>query len=134
MSDLFVAEFRTEKELKPFSPPLDLLDMRSTCSSVGLPASLVCALPPRGLENGREVGTEKDTLLFLLPMAKSTLLILADKLPPLAETVQVDTVGDVDWSTSGLLFMLGSSSSSLLASGDDVGSSNGAVPPSSACR
>ena len=99
MSDVDAAEFRTERE---FPPPSDLLDMRRTCSSVGLPASLVWALPPRGLVYGIEEGTEKDTLLFLLTMAKSGLLILADMLPPLAETVQVDTALVVVRSSPGL--------------------------------
>ena len=133
MSDLVVAGFRTEKEFRPVSPPLDLADMRRTCSSVGLPASLVWALPPRGLENEREEGTEKDTLLFLFAMAKSTLLILADMLPPLAKTVHVDAVGVVGWSTSGLLCLMGSWSSSLLARGE-VGAGSGVVPPISACK
>merc|ERR1719431_1499463 len=42
MSDLEAAEFKTEIEFLPLSPPpLGLLDMRRTCSNVGLPASLV---------------------------------------------------------------------------------------------
>ena len=82
-------------------PPLDWLDMRSTCSRVGLPASLACSRPRKGLEKGREEATEKDTLLFLLAAVKLGLVRLADMLPPLAETVQVET-GLGEYSSGGL--------------------------------
>ena len=65
--------------------------MRSTCSRVGLPASLACSLLLRGLDIGRDDSTEKETLLFLLAEVKFGLVRLADILPPLAETVPVDT-------------------------------------------
>jgi hypothetical protein len=61
------------------------------CSRVGLPASLACSLLLRGLERGREEQTEKETLLFLLAVVKVGLLRLADMLPPLADTVEVET-------------------------------------------
>ena len=63
----------------------------SACSNVGLPASLACSLLLRGLDKGREEATEEDTLLFLLAVLKVGLLRLADMLPPLAETVEVET-------------------------------------------
>ena len=65
--------------------------MRRTCSRVGLPASLVCSLLLRGLDIGNEDPTEKETLLFLLDDVKFGLDRLADMLPPLADTVQVET-------------------------------------------
>ena len=58
---------------------------------VGLPASLVCSLLLRGLDTGNDDPTEKETLLFLLDDVKFGLDRLADMLPPLADTVQVET-------------------------------------------
>ena len=59
------------------------------CSRLGLPASLACPLLLRGLD--RREATEIDTLLFLLALVKVGLLRLADMLPPLADTLEVDT-------------------------------------------
>ena len=93
------------------------------CSRVGLPASLACSLLLRGLERGREEQTEKETLLFLLAVVKVGLLRLADMLPPLAETVEVETDLGLKEETSDMAGMTCSS-----------WPGGRAVSPSRACR